>query len=173
MHREKAGFSLTDVPDIAQRIEAFCERAEEKVPVLKTLWTGWDRNLNDVLEKTSQEAPRSRVAVIGSKKKVVHRGERRSGESLRFTPAATEVINLILSDVGRPVGHIASNLVGYDDIGLAARVNPSLSTISQDIPGGGKALVEKLMRLISGHRVQDAIAPARLVVRASSQRNSP
>ncbi len=33
---------------------------------------------------------------------------------LRFTPAATLIINLILSDVGRPVGHIVSNLVGYD-----------------------------------------------------------
>lgn len=33
---------------------------------------------------------------------------------LRFTPAATQVINLILTDVGRPVGHIVSNLVGYD-----------------------------------------------------------
>ena len=33
---------------------------------------------------------------------------------LRFTPAATRIINLILSDVGRPVGHIVSNLVGYD-----------------------------------------------------------
>nr|WP_315186766.1 chemotaxis protein CheB [uncultured Albidiferax sp.] len=33
---------------------------------------------------------------------------------LRFTPAATLIINLILSDVGRPVGHIASNLLGYD-----------------------------------------------------------
>jgi len=33
---------------------------------------------------------------------------------LRFTPAATQIINLILSDVGRPVGHIVSNLVGYD-----------------------------------------------------------
>ena len=32
----------------------------------------------------------------------------------RFTPAATQVINLILTDVGRPVGHIVSNLVGYD-----------------------------------------------------------
>jgi two-component system CheB/CheR fusion protein len=31
----------------------------------------------------------------------------------RFTPAATPLINLIPSDVGRPVGHIASNLVGY------------------------------------------------------------
>jgi two-component system CheB/CheR fusion protein len=32
----------------------------------------------------------------------------------RFTPAATQVINLIPTDVGRPVGHIVSNLVGYD-----------------------------------------------------------
>jgi len=31
----------------------------------------------------------------------------------RFTPSVTQVINLILSDVGRPVGHIVSNLVGY------------------------------------------------------------
>lgn len=33
---------------------------------------------------------------------------------LRFTPAATEIINLILSDIGRPVAHLVSNLVGYD-----------------------------------------------------------
>jgi two-component system CheB/CheR fusion protein len=32
----------------------------------------------------------------------------------RFTPAATQVINLIQTDVGRPVGHIVSNLAGYD-----------------------------------------------------------
>jgi two-component system CheB/CheR fusion protein len=32
---------------------------------------------------------------------------------LRFTPTAHIIINLINSDVGRPVGHIVSNLVGY------------------------------------------------------------
>ncbi len=32
----------------------------------------------------------------------------------RFTPAATPVINLIASDVGRPLEHVASNIVGYD-----------------------------------------------------------
>jgi len=32
----------------------------------------------------------------------------------RFTPAATQLINLIKSDVGRPLAHIASNLSGYD-----------------------------------------------------------
>jgi two-component system CheB/CheR fusion protein len=34
----------------------------------------------------------------------------------RFTPAITLVINLIASDVGRPVGHIVSNLVNYSDL---------------------------------------------------------
>jgi two-component system, chemotaxis family, CheB/CheR fusion protein len=32
----------------------------------------------------------------------------------RFTPAVTQLIHLIPTDIGRPVGHIASNLVGYD-----------------------------------------------------------
>jgi two-component system CheB/CheR fusion protein len=32
----------------------------------------------------------------------------------RFTPTVTRVINLIQTDMGRPVGHIVSNLVGYD-----------------------------------------------------------
>jgi PAS domain-containing protein len=46
---------------------------------------------------------------------------------LRFTPATTQIINLILSDVGRPVGHIVSNLVGYDR--LAADVQEVLDTL--------------------------------------------
>jgi two-component system CheB/CheR fusion protein len=33
---------------------------------------------------------------------------------LRFTPAATAIINLMPGDVGRPVSHIVSNLAGYD-----------------------------------------------------------
>jgi two-component system CheB/CheR fusion protein len=33
---------------------------------------------------------------------------------MRFTPAATQIVNLILSDVGRPVAHIVSNLAHYD-----------------------------------------------------------
>jgi two-component system CheB/CheR fusion protein len=33
---------------------------------------------------------------------------------LRFTPTVSKIINLISGDVGRPVGHIVSNLVGYE-----------------------------------------------------------
>ncbi len=35
---------------------------------------------------------------------------------LRFTPTASQIINLIASDVGRPVGHIVTRLVGYTSL---------------------------------------------------------
>jgi two-component system CheB/CheR fusion protein len=47
---------------------------------------------------------------------------------LRFTPAASAIINLIQSDVGRPVSHIVSNMVGYDS--LVADVQSVLDTLT-------------------------------------------
>ena len=35
---------------------------------------------------------------------------------LRFTPTVSAIINLIQSDLGRPVGHIVSNLIGYSNL---------------------------------------------------------
>jgi two-component system CheB/CheR fusion protein len=46
---------------------------------------------------------------------------------LRFTPSASQIINLILSDVGRPVAHIVSNLVGYSS--LVADIQEVLKTL--------------------------------------------
>ena len=37
---------------------------------------------------------------------------------LRFTPAVTKIMNLIKGDIGRPVGHIVSNLVKYNSLVL-------------------------------------------------------
>ena len=53
---------------------------------------------------------------------------------LRFTPAARTIINLIPSDVGRPVAHIVSNLVGYDRLVADTRsVLDSLAPIDTTI----------------------------------------
>ena len=46
---------------------------------------------------------------------------------LRFTPTSSRIINLIVSDVGRPVDHLVSNLAGYDQ--LAADVQGVLDTL--------------------------------------------
>jgi two-component system CheB/CheR fusion protein len=46
---------------------------------------------------------------------------------LRFTPAASTIINLIASDVGRPIGHILPNLKGYDR--LVADTRSVLATL--------------------------------------------
>jgi two-component system CheB/CheR fusion protein len=51
---------------------------------------------------------------------------------LRFTPTVTQVINLIPTDVGRPVGHLVSNLLGYDR--LVEDIKEVLDTLtSKDI----------------------------------------
>ncbi len=47
---------------------------------------------------------------------------------MRFTPAAGAITNLILTDIGRPVGHIVSNLVGYTS--LVADVRAVLDTLA-------------------------------------------
>jgi two-component system CheB/CheR fusion protein len=46
---------------------------------------------------------------------------------LRFTPPTYKIVNLILSDLGRPLAHIMSNLVGYDR--LIADVQEVLDTL--------------------------------------------
>ena len=46
----------------------------------------------------------------------------------RFTPAVTPLVNLIRTDVGRPLGHIVSNLLGYDR--LVSDVQEVLETLT-------------------------------------------
>ena len=46
---------------------------------------------------------------------------------LRFTPAASIIINLIMSDIGRPVGHLVSNLIGY--VNFVSDIKTVLNTL--------------------------------------------
>jgi two-component system CheB/CheR fusion protein len=41
---------------------------------------------------------------------------------LRFAPTANKIINLILGDIGRPVSHIVSNIVGYNNLSVDVKV---------------------------------------------------
>lgn len=61
-------------------------------------------------------------------------------------------------------------VVGFDDIPLASFTSPPLTTVRQDIVGGGRLLVEKLMEQIAGQNSEAAVLGAELIVRASSLR---
>ena len=74
---------------------------------------------------------------------------------LRFTPAATQIINLIPGDIGRPVGHIMSNLLGYDSLvsdiqGVLKTLIPKevkVQTKLLEPPNGAKAADSKFYAL--------------------------
>jgi two-component system CheB/CheR fusion protein len=74
---------------------------------------------------------------------------------LRFTPAATRIINLIPGDTGRPVGHIVSNLMNYDT--LVADTQAVLdSLIPKEIEVNSKAGMWYSMR-IQPYRTQENV----------------
>ncbi len=53
---------------------------------------------------------------------------------LRFTPAASVIINLIPGDIGRPIGHLVPNLVGYNRlVADAQEVLDTLTTREVDV----------------------------------------
>jgi two-component system CheB/CheR fusion protein len=77
----------------------------------------------------------------------------------RFTPTATQVINLIQSDIGRPVGHIVSNLAGYNRlVEDAQRVLDTL--IPCEVEVRTKAGTWHLMRIRPYRTLENAIEGA-------------
>ncbi|MGN6237968.1 LacI family DNA-binding transcriptional regulator [Dyella sp.] len=61
-------------------------------------------------------------------------------------------------------------LAGFDDIPMARFVNPALTTVLQDTRQAGEMLVDALLRMIRGEKVQSTILPVKLTVRRSSLR---
>jgi len=60
---------------------------------------------------------------------------------------------------------------GFDDIPLAAFVNPSLTTVQQDTRAAGEILVETLLKLINKEPVDNQVIPVTLLVRGSTGRD--
>jgi two-component system CheB/CheR fusion protein len=78
---------------------------------------------------------------------------------LRFTPTATRIINLIRSDIGRPVDHILSNLAGYDR--LAADTRSVLDTLEpRELEVRTKAGVWHTMRILPYRTLENVIEGA-------------
>jgi two-component system CheB/CheR fusion protein len=77
----------------------------------------------------------------------------------RFTPQVTQVINLIPTDVGRPVGHIVSNLLGYDR--LIEDVQEVLDTLApKDIQVQTKKGAWYLLRIRPYRTIENVIKGA-------------
>ena len=78
---------------------------------------------------------------------------------LRFTPQVTQVINLIPTDVGRPVGHIVSNLLGYDR--LVEDIKEVLATLTpKDIEVQTRKGVWYLLRIRPYRTLENVIKGA-------------
>jgi len=58
-------------------------------------------------------------------------------------------------------------IVGFDNISAADYFNPPLTTISQNIFGGGALLVDKLIDLINGVPTESVLLPSKLIIRES------
>ena len=66
------------------------------------------------------------------------------------------------------------SVTGYDDMELAAHLQPSLTTVSVDVVAWGRAAATSLLELIDGHMPPPVDLPtARLVVRASTGPTPP
>lgn len=59
------------------------------------------------------------------------------------------------------------SIVGFDDIASAAHFNPPLTTVQQDTERGAALLVDNLLRLMAGEKVESVLIDPALVVRAS------
>jgi len=78
---------------------------------------------------------------------------------LRFTPASTKIINFILSDIGRPVNHIVSNMIGYDN--LSKDIQEVLNTlVPKEIEVKTKDLKSYIMRMQPYRTIENVIEGA-------------
>lgn len=86
--------------------------------------------------------------------------------------AATDLIAMsalrTLHEIGRPVPE-AVQIVGFDDLPLAAQTMPALTTIRQEIASGARAMVERLKARIDGQPANSLVMAPQLIRRGSTR----
>ncbi|WP_395394074.1 LacI family DNA-binding transcriptional regulator [Novosphingobium sp. BL-8A] len=86
--------------------------------------------------------------------------------------AATDLIAMsalrTLHEIGRGVPDQVQ-IIGFDDLPLAAQTMPPLTTIRQEIAAGAKAMVERLRARIEGEGANSLVMAPQLVRRASTR----
>lgn len=60
-------------------------------------------------------------------------------------------------------------VVGFDDIPLAAQASPALTTVRQDLEAAGHALVERLLAALDGQVIEPLMLPTTLVARETTR----
>ncbi len=73
----------------------------------------------------------------------------------------------LLHERGRAVPDEVA-VTGFDDLPLATRTVPQLTTVRQDFAAGARAMVDSLCRRMAGEDVSSTVLPPRLVVRESA-----
>lgn len=97
---------------------------------------------------------------------------------LRMRPAADAIFAVsdlmamatvgVLRRLGRRVPEDV-RVVGYDDIALAAHVDPPLTTVRQPFDQAGRALVDALLAQLDGARPESVLLATQLIVRDSTR----
>ncbi len=115
---------------------------------------------------------------IGAGEPTVAGGEAATRDALAGQPGTTGIVAYhdlmaigamrVIRASGRHVPHDVS-VVGFDDIGLAAVVDPPLTTIAQSTAEMGRWAIERLTDAVRGEPAGPrAMLPVRLVVRGST-----
>lgn len=108
-----ASASQSPLQSVNEELSALNSRLNEKVDEL----TETSNDLANLLKATD-------IATIFLDSKLQIR---------RFTPRATELLNLITSDLGRPIAHLAQNFTGIDLAADAGRVLQDLSPLEREV----------------------------------------
>ncbi|MFT3756439.1 MAG: LacI family DNA-binding transcriptional regulator [Pseudoxanthomonas sp.] len=148
----------------------FLGHASNHYPEFFERWRGYA----DALREAGIDAdPQLQVDAVTSEQSGVEAMETLLARGVEFDAvfAASDLVAIgamkVLHERGLKVPHDVA-VAGFDDIPMAGFVNPGLSTVQQDTKVAGRILVESLIALVNGEKVESRTIPVKLVLRGSS-----